>query len=63
MCDPNVGVIFRENKNNLVYKERDFLIKVLEDIKEFGYENSGCGYSCAKMAEKALEKLIRRRNE
>lgn len=30
------------------------LVKALEEIKAFGYTNSGKGFSCAKMAEKAL---------
>ena len=30
------------------------LIKALEEIRDFGYANSGKGFSCAKMAEKAL---------
>jgi len=35
----------------------DKLIKALKKIKEFGYENPGCGYSCAKIAEKALREI------
>lgn len=30
------------------------LIKALEEIRDFGFKNSGKGFTCAKMAEKAL---------
>jgi len=32
-----------------------FLKEALEKIKEFGYKNSGFGYSCAKIAQEKLE--------
>ena len=31
--------------------------KALEEIKEFGFKNSGKGYTCATMAEKALNEI------
>jgi len=30
----------------------------LEDIKTFGKENPGCGYSCYKKASEALDRII-----
>lgn len=36
------------------------LEKALRDIAEFGFKNSGCGYSCAKMARAALKEEAER---
>lgn len=35
----------------------EFLESALERIKEFGYVKAGHGYSCAKMAEEALNEF------
>ena len=32
----------------------EYLIRALEEIRDFGFKNSGKGFSCAEMAEKAL---------
>ena len=42
---------------NRICKERKFLIESLIEIKNFGYENSGCGYTCAKKIESILRKI------
>lgn len=36
--------------------EKAELIKKLKFIKEFGYKNHGCGFSCAKVADDILQK-------
>ena len=43
--------IVADNKDEEITRLR----KALEHIKEFGRVNAGCGYTCSKMAEKALE--------
>jgi hypothetical protein len=35
-------------------RERNRLHDALNDIATFGYEHSGHGYSCARMADRAL---------
>ncbi len=35
----------------------EILTKALEEIKEFGYQNPGCGYSCARKAAEILNKI------
>ena len=40
---------------DLLAAQNERLKKALYEIKEFGYNNSGKGYSCAKMAEAALK--------
>jgi len=48
--------------DRIEYKEIDpfarieFLEKALTEIKDFGKKNAGFGFTCSKMAEKALEK-------
>lgn len=43
--------IVADNKDEEILRLR----KALEEIREFGRVNAGCGYTCAKMAQKALE--------
>lgn len=46
-----------DKSNNLMLAiNYDMILKVLKEIKDFGFANSGKGYSCAKMAEKAVMK-------
>ena len=33
------------------------------EIKKFGYQHPGCGYSCAKIAERALNELNELKNK
>lgn len=40
-----------------LYDTIDKQKKALEEIKEFGFKNSGKGYTCATMAEKALNEI------
>jgi len=41
--------------DGLKYQKAE-LISTLEFIKDFGYKNSGCGFSCATVADEALKK-------
>ena len=43
--------VVADNKDEEITRLR----KALEEIREFGRVNAGCGYTCAKMPQKALE--------
>jgi hypothetical protein len=50
-----IDLLNYENLN--LTKENKKIKETLEKIKEFGYRESGRGYSCARMADKCLEEL------
>lgn len=45
-----------EQKIKELEQQKAELIAKLEFIKDFGYKNSGCGFSCAKVADEILKK-------
>lgn len=49
------GRIHTETTETETPLPEQILLQSLEAIKVFGFKNSGYGYSCARMAEKALK--------
>ena len=38
-------------------QQNEQMLEALKFIKEFGYNNPGCGFSCAKVADDTIESI------
>jgi len=38
-------------------QQNEQMLEALKFIKEFGYNNPGCGFSCAKVADNTIESI------
>ena len=42
-------------------QQNEQMLEALKFIKEFGYNNPGCGFSCAKVADDTIESITNKR--
>ena len=46
-----------QEKYDGLEQQNEQMLEALKFIKEFGYNNPGCGFSCAKVADDTIESI------